>query len=193
MVLQRHIYKKRHYLSSSLPLDILFFFFLQLHFGIWSGGLAVTFLSCPLMISDMLLMQPQLTLTVLWLKTLLSLRIVRNRFVNQCLGNVCWNRFTKGRIKWDIVSLSRCFFFWFGVIQINIITRLLSCIFVFDQKVGFSQSKSNILPCLGNISCNKFEEIIHYSHTQEFIKHYTTSSKRYKKLNWAFKLDLQRK
>ena len=70
----------------------------------------MTFLSCPLMISDMLLMQLQLTLTVLWLKTLLSLRIVRNRFVNKCLGNVCWNRFTKGRIKLDIVSLSRCFF-----------------------------------------------------------------------------------
>ena len=56
MVLLCHIYKLRHWLDSSLPSAILLFF-LQLHFGLWSRGFDVTFLLCPLMIFDILLMQ----------------------------------------------------------------------------------------------------------------------------------------
>ena len=56
MVMLRHIYKLRHWLGSSIPLNILLFY-LQLHFVLWSGGLDITFLLCLLMIIDILSMQ----------------------------------------------------------------------------------------------------------------------------------------
>ena len=80
MVLLHHIYKLRHWLDSSFPLDILFFF-LQLHFGIWSRGFNVTFLLCPIMIFGILLIQLFLTLTALRLKILWSLRLLGKYFV----------------------------------------------------------------------------------------------------------------
>ena len=127
MVLLRHIYKLRHWLDSSLPLDILLFF-----------------CSCILVFGHVVLMWlfycvPWWFLTCCscncsWLQLYCGEHFVKlvaswEMFcyqLKECLWNVCWNGFAKGWVKPYYVSLSRFLFFWFvvGVFQINIITRL---------------------------------------------------------------------